>query len=148
MPYLLREAGSYPKCAQIPLPKRTQDQETVCEWPEGSHCLLPSACARRCHPRLESEAVLFPVSPMLSRALAFRLPLALVTTYWRPAMALCSNTDILDPKLSLATTESYRQPALQAPPRQQMCSVRGSASRAQGPPGRLRTCLCPAPFGI
>lgn len=45
-----------------------------------------------------------------SAILATSLLLTSGITYWRPAMALCSNTDILDPKLSLGTTESYRQP--------------------------------------
>lgn len=35
----------------------------------------------------------------------------IITTYWRPAVALCSHTDILNPKLSALP------PALHEPPR-------------------------------
>lgn len=47
--------------------------------------------------------------PSAILASSLQVTSGIIATYWRPAMALCSNIDILDPKLSLATTESYHQ---------------------------------------
>lgn len=82
---------------------------------------MRSACARRRHPCLESEAVLFSASPVQILATSPLVASGIVTTYWRPTMALCSHTDILNPKLS-----SYRPAGTVRATRYQMCSVRVS----------------------